>query len=438
MSVLRTRPARRALAATVALGALGSVVLTAGAASAAPGSSGPAMARSVTALAVPAPGTSGPAPDLQGLKTALQGVVTAGSPGAFARVSTAGSADRSVSVGTGDLSAKTPVDPDGQFRVGSITKNFTAVLVLQLVAQGKVNLDAPAAGYLAPGVLPANSAITVRELLNHTSGLYDYTNDILAGDTIPGYQNFRYKVYKPEDLVAQALAHGSQFTPGARYQYSNTNFVVLGLLVEHLTGQPYAKVLGDRILTPLGLTHTRFIVPSTGIGGPHAIGYLTDDDRTKPMLDATAQTGSWIWTAGAAISSTADLNTYWRALTGGRLLPAAQLAEMEKMSPVDTTSGYGLGLREYKLSCGTEVYGHDGIVEGYQTYSYTTKDGRRQLTVSANASNNTAIFAAERKALDPVFCGAPAPAASASAFTADATRIAHEETTGLPARSLQR
>ncbi|HEY3478660.1 MAG TPA: serine hydrolase domain-containing protein, partial [Streptomyces sp.] len=252
MSALRTRPARRALAATVALGALGSVVLTAGAASATPASSGPPMARSVSALLV----KPTPQPDLQGLRTALQGVVTAGAPGAFARVSDAGSADRSVSVGTGDLSTNSPVDPNGQFRVGSINKNFTAVLVLQLVAQGKVNLDAPAAGYLAAGVLPANSAITVRELLNHTSGLYDYTNDILAGSTIPGYQNFRYKVYKPEDLVAQALAHGSQFTPGARYQYSNTNFVVLGLLVEHLTGQPYAKVLSDRILTPLGMTHT--------------------------------------------------------------------------------------------------------------------------------------------------------------------------------------
>jgi D-alanyl-D-alanine carboxypeptidase len=376
---------------------------------------------------------SGPAPDLDGLRQALQGVVTAGSPGAFAQVSDSSGAGGTVSVGTGDLTANSPVDPEGQFRVGSITKNFTAVLVLQLVAEHKVDLDAPAAGYLAAGVLPADSPITVRELLNHTSGLYDYSNDlpgILVGDTVTGYQQFRYTTYQPADLVAQALAHGSQFTPGSMYAYSNTNFVVLGLLVQHLTGKPYAQVLNDRILAPLGLTHTRFVVPQTGIGGPHAVGYLTDDDRTKPMLDATDQTASWIWTAGAAISSTADLNRYWQALTGGRLLPAAQLAEMEAMTPVDSTSGYGLGMRQYTLSCGTQVYGHDGIVEGYQTYSYTTKNGSRQVTVSANASNNTAVFTAERAALDPVFCGTPASPAARQRSAADSARIADEETAG--------
>jgi D-alanyl-D-alanine carboxypeptidase len=431
VSPLRTGSARRLLTGVVALGALGSVVLTAGSASAASTASTASTAPSASTAALPAP-------DVAGLTQALQGVVKAGSPGAFARVSDAGSADRSVSVGTGDVSTNSPVDPNGQFRVGSITKSFTAVLVMQMVAQHQVDLDAPAAGYLPTGVLPADSPITVRELLNHTSGLYDYTNDLLAGPTIPGYQGFRDKVYDPQDLVAQALTHGSQFTPGSQYQYSNTNFVVLGLLVEHLSGKPYAQVLNDRILAPLGLTHTRFVVPSTGMGGPHAIGYLTDDDPTEPMLDATEQTASWIWTAGAAISSTADLNLYWRALTGGQLLPAAQLAEMETMQAVDSTSGYGLGMRAYTLSCGTQVYGHDGIVEGYQTYSYTTEDGSRQVTVSANASNNSAIFTAERQALDPVFCGKPTSAAAAHQATTDATRVAHEETVGLPAQSLSR
>ena len=411
MFPLSTGPVRRLMTGVVALGALGAVVLAAGSAGA-------------------APADGAPAPDYDGLTQALKGVVAAGSPGAFARVSDAGSADHSVGAGTGDLSTNSPVNLGGQFRVGSITKNFTAVLVLQLVAQHKVDLDAPAAGYLPTGVLPADSPITVRELLDHRSGLYDYTNDILAGPTIPGYQDFRYKVYDPKALVAQSLSHGSQFTPGSQYGYSNTNFVVLGLLVQQLTGKPYAQVLSERILAPLGLTHTRFVVPKVGIGGPHAIGYLTDDDRTQPMLDATDETASWIWTAGAAISSTADLNAYWRALTGGKLLPAAQLAEMEDMQPVDSTSGYGLGMRQYTLSCGTQVDGHDGIVEGYQTYSYSTQDGSRQVTVSANASNNSDIFAAERLALDPVFCGKPATTAAKHASTADATRVAAEEAAG--------
>ncbi|MFC4031562.1 serine hydrolase domain-containing protein [Streptomyces polygonati] len=405
----------RALAVTAALVALASAALTAGTASA-------------------APAATAPAPDLPGLRQALNGVLTAGSPGAFALVSDRAGHGGSVGVGTGDLAAGTPVDQRGQFRVGSITKNLTAVLVLQLEARHQLTLDAPAAGYLPTGVLPADSPITVRELLNHTSGLYDYTNDlpgILVGDTVTGYQQFRYATYDPADLVADALSHGSQFTPGSQYGYSNTNFVVLGILVEHLTGKPYQQVLQERVLAPLGLTHTRFIVPKTGIGGPHAVGYLTEDDRSKPLSDATAQTGSWIWTAGAAISSTADLNAYWRGLTAGRLLPPAQLAEMEAVQPVDSTSAYGLGMRQYTLSCGTQVYGHDGIVEGYQTYSYTTKDGSRQLTVSANASNNNAVFTAERLALDPVFCGQPASPAARARSAADSVRIAAEETTGV-------
>ncbi|WP_405591252.1 serine hydrolase domain-containing protein [Streptomyces sp. NBC_01190] len=411
----RSSSRSRALAGAAALVAIASAALTAG-----------------TANATPA--TAAPAPDLAGLRQALSGVVSAGSPGALALVSDHAGGGGTVSVGTGDLAAGTPVDAKGQFRVGSITKNLTAVLVLQLEAQHLVDLDAPAAGYLPTGVLPADSPITVRELLDHTSGLYDYTNDlpgILVGDTVTGYQQFRYGTYDPADLVAQALTHGSQFTPGSQYGYSNTNFVVLGLLVEHITGKPYQQVLDERIIAPLGLAHTRFIVPKTGIGGPHAIGYLTEDDRTKPLFDATAQTASWIWTAGAAISSTADLNAYWRALSAGKLLPKAQLAEMEAARAIDSTSGYGLGIRQYTLSCGTRVYGHDGIVEGYQTYSYTTKDGSRQVTVSADASNNTAVFTAERAALDPVFCGRSAAPAAQRVAAADSVRVAAEEAAGV-------
>ncbi len=421
MSYRSTAAKRRTLAVATALAAIGSALLTSGSASAAP----------TAAL---------PAPDYAGVQQALNNVVAAGSPGSFAFVSDRDGLGGTVSAGVGDLTTQAPTDPNGQFRIGSITKNFVAVLTLQLVSQGQVDLDAPAVGYLPSGALPAGSPITVRQLLNHTSGLYDYTNDlpgILVGDTVTGYQQFRYNTYDPADQVADALTHGSQFTPGSEYQYSNTNFVVLGMLVEHVTGEPFATVLNERILAPLGMTDTRFNVPSTDIGGPHATGYLTQDDRSKPLFDATEQTASWIWTAGAAISSTADLNKYWRGLTGGALLPQAQLAEMEAMNPVDATSAYGLGLRQYTLSCGTQVYGHDGIVQGYQTYSYTTQDGSRQVTVSANASNNSNVFAAERAALDPVFCGSPSSPAAARQASADSSRIAKEETVGVSPQPLR-
>ncbi|MGW7003075.1 serine hydrolase domain-containing protein [Streptomyces sp. NPDC054933] len=415
------RSTRRPLAAAVVAGTLGSMLATAAPANAAPGK--PTTAS--TQQAKPAPT---PPPNLGALRQALDGVVTAGAPGVFARVEdNSGRSVSTVSVGTGNIATHTPVNPNGVFRVGSITKTFSSVLVLQLVAQHKVNLDTAATRYLPSGVLPANSAITVRQLLNHTSGLYDYTNDLLTGDTITGYQKFRYQTFRPQDLVADALRHGQQFPPGTKYSYCNTNFVVLGLLIEHITGKPYAQVLNQRIIAPLGLTHTRFVVPHTTIDNPHAIGYLTNDVRSKPLFDATNQTASWIWTAGAAISSTSDLNRFLRALTTGHLLPPAQLAEMETMEAVSPTSRYGLGLREYDLSCGTDVIGHDGIIEGYQTYTYTTKDGTRQVTISANASNNSDIFSAERKALEPVFCGKAAPAVQQRRQAADTQHIAQQE-----------
>lgn len=408
---------RRSLVVAAAAVALASTVFASGSASAAP----------TTAL---------PAPDYPGLQQALQNVVTAGAPGAFALVSDRAGAGGTESAGTGDLTTGTPVDPAGEFRIGSITKNFGAVLTLQLVAAHQVDLDAPAAGYLPSGVLPADSPITVRELLDHTSGLYDYTNDlpgILVGDTVTGFQQFRNSTFDPADQVADALSHGLQFAPGTQYQYSNTNFVVLGLLIAHVTGKSYAENLDQRVLRPAGMSDTRYVVPETGLGGPHAIGYLTQDDRSKPLFDATEQTASWIGTAGAAISDTADLNRYWRALTGGTLLPAAQLAQMETMHPENAagTSSYGLGMRQYTLSCGTQVYGHDGIVQGYQTYSYTTADGSRQVTISANASNNSTVFAAERAALDPVFCGSAAGSAATRQASEDSAHVAREETTGV-------
>lgn len=407
--------ARRAIAGAVAMGTLGSVLAVA-----APASAASAAHRQ----------PAGDSVDLGALRASLKAVVAAGAPGAFARVSGKGGYDATVGVGTGDLATGKPVDTAGLFRVGSITKTFTAVLVLQLVAEHKVALDAPANRYLPSGVLPARSAVTVRELLDHTSGLYDYTEDLLTGDTVTAYQKFRYRIYRPRDLVADAVRHGQQFPPGSRYNYSNTNFVVLGLLVEHVTGRPYASVLRGRIIEPLGLTHTRFVVPRTTIDGPHAVGYLTDDNRANPLFDATNQTASWIWSAGAAISSTADLNRFLHALTTGRLLPPAQLAQMERTIAVSATSRYGLGLREYDLSCGVRVFGHDGIIEGYQTYTYTTKDGARQVTVSADASNNPKVFAAERQVLEPVFCGRPASAAAQKQAAADAGRTSHEEAAG--------
>jgi D-alanyl-D-alanine carboxypeptidase len=392
----RVSTVRRGALAVAAAGALTSVV---------------AAATPSFALGAPAaPAT--PAPNYRGFETVLKHVLAQGAPGTWGQVDDARSGIHTVSLGKADLPGRSAPNPEGEFRVGSITKTFTSVLVLQLAAEHRVSLDTPAADYLPAGTLPASWHITVRQLLHHTSGLYDYTNDLLAGSTVPDFEQIRYKQYKPADLVAMAVRHGLQATPGSAYAYSNTNFVVLGMLIEHVTGKSYPTVLDQRIITPLRLRHTEFVVPRTTIDGPHAEGYLTPDDRSQPLFDATRQTASWIWTAGAVISNAEDLDSFLRALVTGRVLPPKQLKEMETMEAVNAggTSSYGLGLREYKLSCGIKVVGHDGILEGYQSYAYTTLDGSRQVTFSANASNNSAVFQAEHKALDPVFCGTAAPA----------------------------
>lgn len=374
-------------------------------------------------------------PNLTALRIALGAVRSAGSPGVFARVQSVENGRlvaNTVSVGTGDLATGGAVDPAGRFRIGSITKSFDTVLVLKLVEQGEVGLDQPVSRYLPAGTLPASWPITVRQVLGHTSGLYDYTDELLTGDTVTNYQQIRSRTYNPASLVAMSVKHGLDFTPGSRYEYSNTNFVLIGLLLQYVTGASYPTLLQNEIIKPLGLTGTSFVVPTETIAGPHAIGYLTQDDRTKPLFDATDQTASWIWTAGAAISDTADLDTYLRALATGKLLPASLVAAMETGRAADSTgtSFYGLGTREYVLPCGVDVYGHDGIVEGYETYAYTTKDGSRQLTISADASNNDDVYAALRNALTPAFCDTVATPAAQRAVRSSAVRLAAVESRG--------
>jgi D-alanyl-D-alanine carboxypeptidase len=161
----------------------------------------------------------------------------------------------------------------------------------------------------------------------------------------------------------------------------------------------------NRIIKPLKLGDTFYVHPGTGIPGRHARGYLTPDEAEAPLVDATEQTASWAQSAGALISSTRDLNTFLSALLGGRLLPSAQLAQMQRWIPAGTGQAYGLGLRRRDLSCGVSVYGHTGAVQGYYTYAFTSKDGRRSLTALANASNNGRVHLTMLRTLESAFCG---------------------------------
>ncbi|MFD5074075.1 serine hydrolase domain-containing protein [Streptomyces sp. NPDC058371] len=348
------------------------------------------------------------APDMAGLDEVLRTALTQGAPGAMARIDDNGTV-RTAAEGVADRSTGRALSTDDRFRVGSVTKSFSAVVLLQLVDEGKVDLDTSVNAYL-PGLLP-DDRITVRHVLSHRSGLYDYTNDMFA-QTVPGFEAVRNKVYTYRQLVDLSLRKPLNNAPGAAYSYSNTNFVVVGMLIEKLTGHAVSTEYQNRIIEPLNLTDTSYVHPATALAGRHANGYLTPDAAGAALVDSTEQTVSWAQSAGAVISNTRDLDTFFSALLAGRLTSAAQLTQMRQWVPVNSTQGYGLGLRRRDLSCGVSVYGHTGTVQGFYTYAFTAEDGSRSITALANTSNNATVLNTMAGTLESAFCGKPAAKAA--------------------------
>ncbi|MGW7382345.1 serine hydrolase domain-containing protein [Streptomyces sp. NPDC054794] len=344
-----------------------------------------------------------PAPDMTGLRAVLRSAVAQGAPGAMARIDDSGSVHKATQ-GVADRSTRRAISTDDHFRVGSVTKTFSAVVLLQLADEHRLTLDAPVNRYL-PGLLP-DDRITVRHILSHRSGLYDYSNDMFA-HSVSGFEAVRRKVFTYRQLVALSLQKPRTNAPGAAYSYSNTNFVVAGLLIEKITGHAVRTEYQNRIFRPLNLHDTFYVHPDTKMPGRYTRGYLTPDTTGAALVDATEQTASWAQSAGAIISSTRDLNTFFSALLGGRLTSSARLAEMERWTPVNSTTAYGLGLRRRTLSCGISVYGHTGAVQGYYTYAFTTKDGKRSIAALANTSNNGKVLDTMAGTLESAFCGRP-------------------------------
>jgi D-alanyl-D-alanine carboxypeptidase len=293
------------------------------------------------------------------------------------------------------LNSDQPVPLDGRFRIGSITKTFVSTVMLQLAGEGKVDLDAPVVRYL-PGLI--DSRITVRQVLQHTSGLYNYTDALpLNPDE---FEQIRYKHWSPQELLALSTSKPLDFDPGTKWSYSNTNYVVAGLLVEKLTGKPYEKAVEQRILKPLHLDDTELPGDNPNIKGPHAHGYWTVNGKPS---DITRLNPSVAWAAGEMVSTTRDLDTFATALAAGKLLKPAQQQEISKTTAV--SPGYGLGLQVETLPCGTKVWGHGGGIPGYSSQLLTTPDGKKRFELSATSApvdgNPGDAF---NKLLTEVFC----------------------------------
>ncbi|MGK5640360.1 serine hydrolase domain-containing protein [Streptomyces sp. URMC 126] len=296
-----------------------------------------------------------------------------GVPAALAAVTDGRGHTRTYTAGAGDVATGAGVPRDGQVRIGSNTKAFTAVVVLQLVAEGKVGLDEHVDKYL-PGLVHGEGidggVITVRQLLQHTSGLPDYTKNLS--------DDIRY--YEPRDLLGLALRRKADFEPGGGWKYSNTNYLVAGLIVQEVTGRPLAVEIEQRVIRRAGLRHTYFPAPGElRIRERHPKGYYRASEGA-PFVDATEWDPSWAWAAGQLVSTDSDLNRFYTALLGGRLLAKPQLDQMRTTVPAGhpfaAGARYGLGLVSTPLSCGGVYWGHGGSMTGYETRGGVTEDGR--------------------------------------------------------------
>ncbi|MFH9590152.1 serine hydrolase domain-containing protein [Streptomyces luteogriseus] len=336
-----------------------------------------AMAAGLMSTGVPKVAVAGP-PEVSPLQRSINSLVSKEKFPAVTAWADKNGHTVSVVAGSARLGKQVPVPPDGYVRAGSNTKTFTAVVVLQLVAEGKVALDEPIETYL-PGLVRGEGIdghdITVRQLLQHTSGLPNYTEHI-------GLENFakiQHTFFHPHDLLKAALAHPAKFPPGTKWEYSNTNYVLAGLLVEHVTSRPIQEQITERVIKKAGLRHTYWPQPGDQrLPEPHAHGYALSDTGSGKVIDATTMDPSWGGAAGQMISTPSDLAKFARTLLDGRLLPAQELAEMRKTVDAPLLPGwrYGLGLFSIPLSCGGVYWGHGGDIDGFETRGGATDDGR--------------------------------------------------------------
>ncbi|WP_158849824.1 serine hydrolase domain-containing protein [Saccharothrix deserti] len=333
--------------------------------------------------------------DRQVVQRALDEMARTGAQGVQVRV-TDGRHQFTARSGTARVDSPQPVPTDGRFRAGSITKTFVSTVVLQLVGEGKVELDAPVQRYL-PGLLPDGDKITVRHVLQHTSGLYNYTSALPLDPA--GFETIRYKTWTPAELVALATAKPLYFPPGTDWRYSNTNYVVAGMLVEKVTGRPYEAAVKQRVLRPLGLGATSVPGVRTGIPGPHAHGYYRANGQ---VVDVTEFNPSVAYAAGEMISTTADLDRFVDALLDGRLLRPAQQAELTSVLP--NTRGYALGIEATELPCGVTVWGHGGSTPGYSSLVVSTADTKTRLVASLTSAPDPGDIAGYNEMLNEVFC----------------------------------
>jgi len=313
------------------------------------------------------------------LASITRSLVREGAPGALVVLRTP-TRVRRAAAGLSSRDPRIPLRASMRFRIASLTKSFVATVVLELVGEGKLTLDDSLEHWL-PGLVPNGADITIRELLNHTSGIYNYVED-------PAFDQAEVAdpthIWSPEDLIAVATSHPPYFPPGTGWHYSNTNYVILGLVVEAVTGTPLEQQLRSRLFDPLALRATSY-VPQVDTSGTLVHGFIGSE--TLPGIPAgtlidvtTALNGSWFWGAAAIISNGDDVTKFFLSLVRGRILSPNLMTQMKS---IVTGYSYGLGLMRVQTACGI-AYGHDGDFIGYRNVVLAKANGKRAVDVMVN------------------------------------------------------
>jgi D-alanyl-D-alanine carboxypeptidase len=342
------------------------------------------IAAAATAIsAVPAgAATPVPPPNDAALRAAISGLPSQEATGALVRITGSAGAWSGVA-GVSDVRTGAPVRADGRFRIGSATKVFTGVMVLQLAQERRIDLNEPVQRYL-PGVLPADyPPVPVYTLLDHTSGLPSVD---IPGLTDPRWVlEHRYEHWSPRQVLDTALRHPIDFQPGTAQKYANTSYVTAGMIVEKVTGRSYARNLRERITGPLGLCHTYFPEDDPGLPNAAARGYLNVDGE---LVDATEMNQSIPGAAGGMISTAEDLDGFVTGLFRGRLLGHEMMTRLFAVPDVSMSDGsgpafYSQGLMRIVVN-GMEVWGKTGSRHGYSSGVFATRGLERKLVYSVN------------------------------------------------------
>jgi D-alanyl-D-alanine carboxypeptidase len=340
-----------------------------------------AAALALTAMPASA-ATAIPPPNDAALTAAIAGLPNHDTTGALVRI-TGSAGDWSGTSGVADLRTNSPVRPDGYVRIGSTTKVYTAVMVLQLAQEHRIDLDQSVQRYL-PGLLPADyPPVPVYTLLDHTSGLPSVD---IPGLTDPHWiLDHRFEHWSPRQVVGTALRHPIDFPPGTAQKYTNTAYVTAGMIVEKVTGRSYARNLRERITDKLHLHHTYYPNDDPHLPTPAARGYLDVDGA---LVDVTEMNQSIPGAAGAIISTAEDLDTFITGLFRGRLLGHEMMRRLFTIPKVSMFDGsgpayYSQGLMKLTVN-GLTVWGKTGSRYGYSSGIFATRDLARRLAYSVN------------------------------------------------------